>query len=308
MSQAARHRRTKDKPTLKLHGSVQQRLQVLLVDEWKKSKKQRLDAGGSTKSRTAPGPNLQWLSVLESDWFVHVCAYVGPTGAYALWLLARTSRAMMQAMWHTSEARMRWYGMPDRTGARVPPMYSVLGFKRKYVAKTDNAGVHPIPNPFRIVAPSRLCRVCYGAQSAATHIKVKVGPHFASYGCTTVPVCEQCVMVHKAPAWTSVQVYLYQVKHKLGDALLQVVNMPTPIDDNKAKRRTSCGWPTMLLGPMCRAAGLDDAAHAQLAKKMTDTLTQARERQYEPEVARRALLDCAVMWGGVSAQVRRCLR
>ena len=287
----------------KQHLGKQHRLQVLLVDEWRKNKKQRLQGNG-----VGVVPSQQWLGVLESDWFVHVCGYVGPTGAYALCLLARTSRAVMQAMWSTSYARMQLYGMKDAAGARVPPMFSVMGYKRRYVAKTENAIVHPIPKAFRIVAPSRLCRVCFGAQSAATHIKVKVGPHFASNGCTTVPVCEKCVLVDKAPAWTSVQVFLCRVSNDFDQRLLQVINMPTPVDEKTTKRRTACGWPTVLLGPLCRAAGLRDAPYAELAKHMARTLGEVQARKEQHGVARRELLDCAVKWGGLSVGFRRCLR
>lgn len=300
-SQLASRRRPKLCSKRKEHLGNQHRLQWLLVHEWKVNKKQKLAGNGV-------GPSEKWLTWLESDWFVRVCEYVGPTGAYALCRLARTSRGVMQAMWHASEAKMRRYGMTDAAGQHVLPMYSVMGYKRTYTKRAQHALVHPVPKNFRIVAHSRMCRVCYGAQSASTHIKVKVGPHFASQGMTTVPVCEQCVLVHKAPTWTSVQVYVHRVSDNLGNALLRVVNMPTPVDNSISNRRTACGCPTVLLGPMCRAAGLRDTAYAQLAAQMHQTLVQARARRDNPEAARRALLDCAARWGGINATVRRCLR
>tara|TARA_B100000424_G_scaffold172002_1_gene132614 strand:+ start:2541 stop:3524 length:984 start_codon:yes stop_codon:yes gene_type:complete len=304
---SVRHRprkRRKVNDPRKRNQAMQHRLQVLMVAQW-------------NKPRVSPHPEIvRWL---ESDWFFRVCQFVGPVGAHALCLLARTSKAVTQAMWMANVRSMRRLGMghgPEPGFAAVPtglpflPWYSVDGCKRKYVPRYQEA--HPVPNVFRIGAPSRLCRVCYGAQSASTQIKVKVGPHFASGGREVVPVCEPCVGVLSAPAWTSVQVFCWTAPYALfvrnfdngasSPDLERIVNPENP------KRRTTCGWPTVLLGPLCRAAGLSDALYAQLASHMARALSQARARREEAEVVRRALLDCAVRWGGVSAEVRRGLR
>ena len=281
----------------KRNQAMQHRLQTLMVAQW-----HRNDA--------RPHPTV--LAWLESDWFRTVCDFVGPVGAYALCALARSSKAATQAMWMADVDTMRTYGMghenQQQPSLSFLPWYSVDGCKRMYVPKHYDA--HPVPNVFRIAAPSRLCRVCYGAQSASTQIKLKVGAHFASGGRETVPVCEPCVGVLSAPAWTSVQVFCHKFDGAAQAALLEVLNMPVAPGQHctKGPRRTSCGWPTVLLGPMCRAAKLCDARYAQLKSHMARTLEQARARKEEPGEARRQLLDCAVMWGGVSAEVRRGLR
>jgi len=293
-----KRRRTND--PRKQNQAMQHRLQTLMVARWH-------------PSDMVPHPGVvRWL---ESDWFFRVCQFVGPVGAHALCLLARTSKAVTQAMWMANVHSMRRLGMghePEPGFVPVPqglpflPWYSVDGCKRRYVPKHGEA--HPVPNIFRIGAPSRLCRGCYGAQSASTQIKLRVGAHFASGGKETVPVCEPCVGALSAPAWTSVQVFCHRFDATAQAALLEVVNVPVTAGRDKGPRRTTCGWPTVLLGPMCRGAGLSEARYAQLALHMALTLGQARARKDEAEVVRRALLDCAVLWGGVSVEVRRGLR
>ena len=286
--------------------AMQHRLQVQMVQHWQRGYCQSV------------APDARVAAWLESDWFVRVCEFVGPAGAYTLCHLARLSKGATQAMWSAQVTSMRRLGIgpePEFTMGMAPtglpflPWYSVDGCKRKYVPRHHEA--HPVPNIFRIAALSRLCRVCYGAQSASTQIKVKVGPHFASGGREVVPVCEPCVGVLSAPAWTSVQVFCWTAPYApvgrnfengaSSPDLERIVNPENP------KRRTTCGWPTVLLGPLCRAAGLSDARYAQLASHMARALSQARARKEEAEVVRRALLDCAVRWGGVSAEVRRGL-
>lgn len=277
--------------------AMQHRLQVLMVGHW-----------GRHRQRTSQmvRPDERVMAWLESDWFVRVCQFVGPVGAYALCRLARASKAATEAIWQADVTHMRRYGLGHSpTGLPFLPWYSIDGHKRPFVPKHYEA--HPVPNVFRIPAMSRLCRVCFGAQSRMTQIKLKVGQHFASGGKEVVPVCEPCVRAGTALVWSSVQVFCHRADHLVLAQLLQVINMPTPVS-TKGPRRTTCGWPTVLLGPLCRASNLSDAGFAALDEAMARTLLGARVSHQDPEATRRALLDCAVKWGGLSVGLRRCLR
>ena len=279
--------------------AMQQRLQTLMVPFC------------HNKSDACPKITA-WL---ESDWFHRVCNFVGATGAYTLCRLARASKSCIRSMWLADVASMRRLGLASAQGGEALPYlpwFSVDGHKRRYIAQTQT---HPVPNVFRISAPSRMCRVCFGARSACTQIRLHVGPRYCKAKSTDrstgVPVCEQCVMADRAPTWQSVQLYGYMANR----VPARLLNVPAPAKT----RRTSCGLPTVLMGPLVHhhvtGGGTRDPQQAEaefvrVSKVLQDNLLQlqALGGMLDQEDVRKALMDTAVQCGGLDAGTRGWMR